>query len=156
LIRALDPNLPVASATMEDRIARSTAGQRLSAQLMGAFAIVALTLAVIGLYGVVSFSVGQRTREIGVRIALGARPANIARMVLCGAGRLVTAGLLVGAALAFVLTRVIEALLFDVNPRDPLTFGTVASTLALVALLAAWLPARRAAKVDPMEALRYE
>jgi ABC-type antimicrobial peptide transport system permease subunit len=105
---------------------------------------------------VVSFGVGQRTQEIGVRMALGARPADIARMVLGGTGRLVALGLAVGATLALALTRFIETLLYDVNARDPLTYAGVALVLALVALGAAWLPARRAARVDPMTALRAE
>jgi predicted permease len=157
LVTSLDPNVPVfAVNTIEQRIANASSNQRFSAQLMGAFAIVALVLAAIGLYGVVSFSVGQRTQEIGVRMALGARPADIARMILGGTGRLVIVGLAAGTALAFVLTRFIETLLFNVNARDPLNYITVALTLAGVALVAAWLPARRAARVDPMAALRAE
>ena len=157
LVAALDPNIPVfALATIEERIAAASASQRFSAQLMGAFALVALLLAALGLYGVVSFSVGQRTPEIGVRMALGARPADILRMILGGTSRLVALGLAAGAALALGLTRFIEALLYDVNARDPLTYAVVAIVLALVALCAAWLPARRAARVDPITALRAE
>jgi predicted permease len=157
LVATLDPTIPVfAVLTIEERIANASSNQRFSAQLMGAFAIVALLLAAIGLYGVVSFSVGQRTQEIGVRMALGARPADILRMVLGQTGRLIGIGLAVGAALAFALTRFIETLLFNVNARDPLAYAGVALVLALVALFAAWWPARRAAKVDPMAALRTE
>lgn len=157
LIATLDPNIPVfAIATIEERISRASASQRFSAQLMGAFALIALGLAAIGLYGVVSFSVGQRTQEIGVRMALGARPTDILCMVLGQTGRLVAIGLVAGAALAFAFTHVIETLLFNVNPRDPLAYASVAIVLTLVALFAAWWPARRAAKIDPMAALRAE
>ncbi|HUR58142.1 MAG TPA: ABC transporter permease [Opitutaceae bacterium] len=157
LVMGLDANVPVFGlATIEERIANRSGGQRFSAQLMGAFAGVALLLAAIGLYGVVSFSVGQRTQEIGVRMALGARPIDILRLVFSGTSRLIAAGLVGGAALAFTLTRFIETLLFNVNPRDPLTYAAVGATLAFVALLATWLPARRAARVDPMTALRTE
>ncbi len=157
LVTTLDPNVPVPEVTtIEERIARASASQRFSAQLMAGFAVVALLLAAIGLYGVVSFGVGERTQEIGVRMALGARPADIARMILGGTGRIVAIGLAAGAGLAFALTRFIESLLFNVNARDPLVYAGVAAALALVALLAAWLPARRATQVDPMIALRTE
>ena len=157
LITTLDPTIPVfAAVTIEERVASASSNQRFSAQLMGAFAVVALVLAAIGLYGVVSFSVGQRTQEIGVRMALGARPVDILSMVLGSTGRLVAVGLVAGAALAFGLTRFIQSLLFNVNAHDPLLYTGVALLLAFVALLAAWLPARRAARVDPMQALRSE
>jgi predicted permease len=157
LVTALDPNVPVFSlATIEQRIAAATANQRFSAQLMTGFALLALLLAAIGLYGMVSFSVGQRTQEIGVRMALGARPVDILRMVLGGTGRLIAMGLVVGTVVAFLLTRFIETLLFNVNAHDPLTYLAVAAVLAVVALFAAWWPARRAARVDPMSALRAE
>ena len=157
LVAGLDSNIPVFGiTTIEERIASASANQRFSAQLMGAFAVIALGLAAIGLYGVVSFSVGQRTQEIGVRMALGARPADILRLVLGGTSRLVAVGLLAGAALALGLTRFIETLLFNVNVRDPLTYVVVGLVLTGVALFAAWLPARRAARVDPMTALRAE
>lgn len=157
LVAALDPNAPVFDVTtIEERIERASASQRFSAQLMSGFAIVALLLAATGLYGVVSFSVGERTREIGVRMALGARPGDIARMILGGTGRLVAIGLGAGVVLAFALTRFIETMLFDVNAHDPLIYVGVAASLATVALFAAWLPARRAARVDPATALRAE
>lgn len=157
IIAGLDPDVPAFSVTtIEERIRRSSANQRFSAQLMGGFAVVAVALAALGLYGVVSFSVGQRTQEIGVRMALGAKPWDIARMVFASTGRVIVAGLAVGVAVALVLARFVEGLLYDVSPRDPLTYGAVACLLAFVALLAAWLPARRAARVDPMMALRTD
>lgn len=157
LIAALDPNIPAFGlATIEERIARASARQRFSAQLMAAFAVVALLLAALGLYGVVTFGVGQRTREIGVRMALGARPADILRMVIGDTGRLVLLGLAAGTALAFALAPSVGSLLFRVDPRDPLTYAAVAGLLALVAAFAAWLPARRAARVDPTVALRAD
>ena len=123
---------------------------------MGAFAVIALALAAIGLYGVVSFSVNQRTQEIGVRMALGARPAEIVRMILRGTGRLVAIGLAAGAALAWALMRFVEPLLFGVKANDPLTYMVVAFVLLVIALIASWLPSRRAGRVDPAVALRAE
>jgi len=154
VFRAMAPNLPVASSTMEERIDRVSLGQRLTAQMMGVFAVFVVALAGIGLYGVVSFAVGQRTREIGVRLALGARPADMIRMVFLGTGQLVVAGTIAGMVFLFLVARFMESLLFGVDAHDPVTAGTSAAVLALMALLAAWLPARRAARVDPMEALR--
>jgi predicted permease len=157
LVPALDPNVPVYNlSTVEERIASASAGQRFNAQLMGSFALAALFLAALGLYGVVSFTVGQRTQEIGVRMALGARPADIFRLVLGGTGRLVLAGIALGLVLTLGLSRMVESLLFNTPARDPLTYGSLALAMMAVALLAAWLPARRAARVDPMIALRAE
>ncbi len=157
LVRALDPDLPVYSvATIEERIRRASAGQRFSATLMGGFAVVALLLAALGLYGVVSFAVGARTQEIGVRMALGARPADIFGLILGGTSRLVIAGVLAGLLLSLGLTRFITSLLYEVPPYDPLTYAGVGLLLAAVVFLAAWLPARRAARVDPVVALRAE
>jgi predicted permease len=157
LVAEIDPNVPVfAITTIENRIANASANQRFSAQLMALFAIAALLLAAIGLYGVVSFAVGQRTQEIGIRMALGARPADIARMILGGTSRLVSIGLAAGLIVALVATRFIETMLFNVKARDPVLYIALAFILALVALIAAWLPARRAARVDPMKALRAE
>jgi ABC-type antimicrobial peptide transport system permease subunit len=124
--------------------------------LLGAFAALALLLAGVGLYGVVSYSVGQRTREIGIRVALGATLRSVVRMTMKQGLELASAGLFIGLAAALALTRLLQSLLFETSPHDPLIYGAVAVGLLGVALLACWLPARRAAKIDPMIALRAE
>ncbi|HWA28944.1 MAG TPA: ABC transporter permease [Lacunisphaera sp.] len=157
VLAALDPNIPLYHvATIEDRIRQRTAGPRLITQLTGFFSGVALILACLGIYGVVSFNVGLRTQEIGVRMALGARPVDILNLVLGGTGQVVLAGLGLGLALAFALSRLMASLLYNVPATDPLVYGGGAVVLALAALLAAWVPARRAARVNPVEALRAE
>ena len=156
-VREADPALPVyAVRTMEDYLARTLTPKRLLMLLLTAFAGVALMLAAVGLYGVMSYAVAQRASEIGIRIALGAHPGDVLRLVV-GQGMLLTAcGLLAGLAGAYALTRMMAALLFDVSATDPATFAAAALLLAAVAFLATWLPARRAAKLDPLIALRYE
>lgn len=141
---------------MASRIDDSLKPQRFSALLMGLFAALALLLAAVGLYGLLAYTVAQRTREIGVRLALGAQPRDVITQVM-GQGLLLTLlGLIIGLAGAFALTRLLERLLFGVSATDPLTFAAGAMILALVALVACYLPARRAMRVDPMVALRYE
>jgi len=142
--------------TMEDRIARSPwmFVRRFPAILVGAFAALALVLAVVGLYGVLSYSVGQRTHEIGIRRAVGAQRRDIVRLVLVRAAALVAAGTLAGLAIATAVTGLLRSLLFGVGAHDPPTLVAAAALLALVALVACWVPVRRALKVDPMEALR--
>ncbi len=137
-------------------VADSIASQRFSVILLGAFAGLALLLAGIGIYGVLSYLVGQRTREIGVRMALGAQRLDVLRMVLQDGARMTLAGAAIGIVAALGLTRLMASMLFGVKPTDPITFGLVAVVLCGIALLAAYVPARRAANVDPMVALRYE
>jgi Acidobacterial duplicated orphan permease len=142
--------------TLESLIDRSTANKRFLMVLMGVFAALALALTVIGLYGVMSYAVSQRTQEIGVRMALGAGARNIHRMVLRQGMTLVLIGVAFGLAASWLLTRLMANLLFGVSATDLLTFVSISSLLTIVALLACWIPARRAMKVDPIIALRYE
>jgi putative ABC transport system permease protein len=142
--------------TMEEIVAISTAGDRFNALLLGLFAVVALVLAAAGIYGVVSYSVSQRTREIGLRMALGAQPRDVLRLVVGHGMRLALAGVGIGVAGSFLLARLLASQLFDVTSNDPATFAAVSALLAGVALAACWIPARRAMHVDPMIALRYE
>jgi predicted permease len=142
--------------SMDEVIASSLARRRFSMILLVVFATLAVLLASVGLYGVISYVVGQRTHEIGVRMALGARRPDILRLVLAGAGRLAAVGIVIGVVSALGLTRLMANLLYGVGPDDPITFLAVPTILIAVALLASYLPARRASKVDPMVALRYE
>ncbi len=156
-ISSVEPNLTAASLrTMDDLVSESVSQPRFNATLLSIFAGLALVLASVGIYGVVSYSVAQRTREIGIRMALGARPADVLRLVLTKGMALVFAGVVIGLVGAFVLTRVLESMLFGVTTTDPATYVTVTLVLAFVALVACYTPARRATKVDPMVALRYE
>jgi predicted permease len=142
--------------TMGWLITQSLASQRFSMILLSVFAALALLLASLGIYGVTSYAVAQRAPEIGLRMALGARRFDILTLILSGGGRLAALGVVVGLAAAFGLTRLMSSLLYGVSPYDPLTFSAVAVLLVMVALTACYIPARRAAKVDPMVALRYE
>lgn len=142
--------------TMDDTIARSLAARRFAMILLGVFAALALILACVGIYGVISYLVGQRTHEIGVRIALGAQRSDVLRLVLGQGTKMALIGVAVGIAVALGLTRLMANQLFGVSAHDPLTFGGVAVVLILVALAACYLPARRAMRVDPIVALRYE
>lgn len=141
---------------MEKSVADSIANKRFTMALLGVFAALALLLASIGIYGVLSYLVGQRTQEIGVRMALGARPATVLRMVLRDGAKMTLTGVAIGALAALALTRLMSSVLFGVSPTDPLTFIAVAGLLCGVALLACYIPARRAMKVNPVIALRYE
>ncbi len=151
-----DQQIIYSAQTMDEVIAGSLAARRFSMIIFAAFAILALVLASIGIFGVTSYLVGQRTREIAIRMALGAERPHILRLVLGPGGRLALAGVGVGLAAAFGLTRLMASLLYGVAPTDPMTFGAVAMLLILVALAACYIPARRASKVDPLVALRWE
>jgi putative ABC transport system permease protein len=141
---------------MEERVSGSYAVRRFTALLLGVFACVAAFLGAVGLYGVISFAVGRRTREIGIRRALGAQRITIVRLVLSQALRLVAAGLVIGLAAAFGLTRLLSTLLFEVSPTDALTFAVVSMTMIVVAAAACIMPARRAMRLDPATSLRDE
>ena len=156
-IHAVDPDVVVYGIrTMQDRLYDSLARQRFSTTMLGAFAVFALLLAAIGLYGVMSHLVTQSTRDIGVLVALGARPGNIIRLVVQQGMGLAGVGIVVGLVGAVALTRVMTSLLFGVSTTDALTFGTVPALLAAVAFAATVIPAWRATRVDPMVALREE
>jgi putative ABC transport system permease protein len=142
--------------TMDMVLADSLSHQRFNMLLLGAFAGLAVLLAAIGLYSVLAYSVRRRVREIGVRMALGAQRLDVIRMILGQGVRLALIGVAIGVVAAFVLTRLMASQLFEVSVTDPLTFGGVALMLIVVAIVACYIPARRAAKVDPMVALRYE
>jgi putative ABC transport system permease protein len=156
-ISKLDPSLPVTNvSTMEQRVATAMAPPRFRTTLIALFAAVALILACIGIYGVISYSVTQRTHEIGIRIALGAQRRNVLRLVLGQGALLAVIGVVLGLTGAFALTRLMASLLFGVTPTDAAIFTFVPLGLTAIALLASYLPARRATKVDPLVALRYE
>jgi putative ABC transport system permease protein len=155
-LRATDPEVPVEFRTMEERVAGSVADRRFTMIVLGAFATAALLLAAVGVYGVVSYGVARRTREIGIRIALGALPSQVKFMVHRRAMLMVGTGVIAGIAGALALTRVLRTLLYDVAPADPMTFGGVIGLIATAGWLASWIPARRGARVDPMTAIRTE
>jgi predicted permease len=153
----LDPLLPVARVnTMDDLLGQSVAGPRFRTTLLGIFAAVALLLAGVGIYGILSYTVGQRTREIGIRMALGAGRRNVLALVLGQGMALAGIGVAAGLIAALALSRVLAGLLFGVSPTDPATFGVVSLVMIGAALLACYLPARRATLVDPMMALRAD
>jgi predicted permease len=156
IVRHLDPNLTPSFQTYAQIFSASLLTRRFNLTLVGVFAGTALLLAVAGIYGVMAYSVARRTREFGVRIALGANARDVARLVLGQAAITAAAGLAAGLAGSLALTRVMQSLLFEVSTTDPLTFAGVAVLLTLVALVAGYIPARQATKVDPMVALRYE
>jgi putative ABC transport system permease protein len=153
----IDKDQPVSNIrTMEEVMSESIARQRFSMLLLGIFAAVALILAAVGIYGVMSYSVAQRTREIGIRMALGARRSDVLKLTVGGGLKLVLIGVVIGLGAAFVLTRLMSSLLFGVSATDPVTFVIISLVLMCVAALASYIPARRATKIDPMIALRYE
>jgi len=157
IVHSIDPNQPIGDVrTMESAAAESVAPQRLTMTVSMLFAALALVLAMVGLYGVISYSVAQRTHEFGVRVALGAARRDILKLVLGQGSRVILVGVGMGILGALALTRFVSSLLFGVKPTDPLTFLGVTLLLIAVALLASYIPARRATKVDPLVALRYE
>jgi putative ABC transport system permease protein len=156
-VHEIDREQPVNEVISMDMVlADSVSHQRFNMLLLGAFAGLALLLAAIGLYSVLAYSVRRRVREIGVRMALGAQRMDVVRMILGQGVRLALIGVVIGVVASFVLTRLMASQLFQVSPTDPLTFIGVAAMLVLVAIAACYIPARRASKVDPMVALRYE
>jgi len=155
-IGAIDATVPVDVQTLNERVTKLADRPRFETALLGFFALTGLAMAVIGLYGVMAYRALQRTQEIGVRMALGARRADILSLILGEGLRLISVGTLIGLVAALALSRLLKSLLFNVGTHDPLSFGAVTVILAVVALLATLLPARRAASVDPSEALRAE
>ncbi|HKW56452.1 MAG TPA: FtsX-like permease family protein, partial [Candidatus Acidoferrum sp.] len=150
-------NLPLASVrTMQDVYSKSMAHTSFTLVMLGIAGAMALALGLIGIYGVISYTVSQRRREIGIRLALGAQGGDVLQMVLSHGAKMTLAGVALGIAAGLGLTRLMGSLLFGVTARDPVTFTAVAGLLLVVALLACYLPARRATKVDPLVALRYE
>jgi putative ABC transport system permease protein len=156
-VREIDPDQPIYSPrTMNEIRAESVAGERLNLTLLSLFAGIALVLAIVGIYGVMSYSVTQRTHEIGIRMAIGARPLDVFKMILGHGMKLALIGVGVGLVFAFLLTRLMATMLFGVKPTDATTYGAISILLIGVALLACYLPGRRATKVEPTISLRYE
>jgi putative ABC transport system permease protein len=156
-VRAMDPNEPVRRVvTMDERLSNSVAHRRFQMLLLGVFAAVAFIIATVGIYGVISYAVSQRTQEIGIRMALGAQAIDVLRMVIWRGMSLTLIGVALGLAAALALTRVLKNLLFEVSATDPATFALTALLLVSVAFIASYMPARRATKVDPLIALRSE
>jgi ABC-type antimicrobial peptide transport system permease subunit len=155
LTLAIDRDQPITAVkTMQDLVEEEIGQSRLIVMLLGSFAGVALLLALVGIYGVISYSVAQRTHELGIRRALGAQHADILRLIMGQGLGLAAAGIAIGIGGALALTQVMQSLLFHVNATDPATFGAIALLFLIVALAASYIPARRATRVDPMAALR--
>ncbi len=156
-VQSIDKGLPLLHIkTLDQYVSESIADTRFESVLLAIFGALALTLTAIGIYGVISYTVVQQTREMGIRLALGAERGTIIAMILRSGLLLATMGIVPGLVAAFLLTQLIAALLYGVSPSDPSTFLSVSVVLVAVATLASYIPARRAAKVDPMVALRYE
>ncbi len=155
-VQQLAPNMPIYSALMTEKMKVPLLPARMAAALFGVFGLLALTLAAIGIYGVMSYAVSRRTHEIGVRMALGAQASDVLRLTLRQGMMLTLIGVVIGLAVALALTQAMKSLLFGVSATDPLTYAGVAALLIGVAMLACYLPARRATKINPMVALRYK
>ena len=156
-VRAVDPDLPVYSVRpMDDLLAAAVAQRRFLMRLLVAFGVLATALALLGIYGVMAYSVSQRIREIGIRMAIGARQSDISRMVMRRGMTLTAAGILAGLAASLGLSQLVRSQLFGVQPSDPVTIVAVLGLMAAVAGAAAYLPARRASRVDPVVALRWQ
>jgi ABC-type antimicrobial peptide transport system permease subunit len=156
-VRRLDPDLPIYGVkSMARRVSESLAQRRFAVALISLFGVLSFGLAAIGTYGVIAYLVSQGTREIGIRMALGASPERVSSMVVRGGLVMAVIGIAAGLAGALLVTRYMHSLLFDVEPTDPLTFATITGALLAMSLLAAYLPARRAARIDPMVSLRSE
>jgi ABC-type antimicrobial peptide transport system permease subunit len=156
-VRAIDPDVPVADVrTMDELLASGVARQRMSSGVLAGFAALALLLAALGIYGVIAYSTAQRSREFGVRIALGAQRGDVLRVVLGGATRLVVLGIVLGLGASVALTRLLASQLYEVSATDPAVLATISVLLGAVAVAASYLPARRATRVDPVVTLRSE
>jgi len=157
VVRQIDPQVPLYDVTvLTDALSASLGARRFNMYLLGTFAAIALTLAAVGLFGVLAYLVSQRTRDIGIRLALGAGPSDVFRLIVGQGMLLAFGGAALGVGVALAAARVIKSLLFSIEPRDPLTFAAVPLLLLAVALVACYLPARRALRVDPLVALRAE
>jgi ABC-type antimicrobial peptide transport system permease subunit len=156
-VQSVDQTIPVFGIQkMDEIVATSLAARRFALEILGIFAIVAFLLACVGIHGVMAYAISQRTGEMGLRMALGARRGDILRVVLNEAVLIVIAGVGAGLLGSLVLTRFLQTLLFDIKPTDPLTFGALTILLASLALLASFIPARKASRIDPLVALRHE
>jgi ABC-type antimicrobial peptide transport system permease subunit len=156
-LRQVDPDLPLVNVrTQDQQIDADLQQERLFVALTSGFGLLALALACVGIYGIMAYSVANRRNEIGIRMALGAQPGQVRGMILRESSWLTAAGIVVGVAAALVLTRMVKSMLYGIQPWDPLTLCSGVLVLMVVALAASWIPARRAAGVEPMEALRHE
>jgi ABC-type antimicrobial peptide transport system permease subunit len=156
-MRQNDPNLPMLEVrTQDEQVAASVRQERIFATLTSAFGVLALVLACVGIYGIMAYSVANRGNEIGIRLALGAQPGQVRAMILRESTWLTAAGITVGLSAALCLTRLVKSMLYGIQPYDPTTLAAGVLILLAVALAASWIPARRAARVQPMEALRHE
>jgi putative ABC transport system permease protein len=157
MVREIDAAIPVLDLrSVDETVDLSVATRRFNTMLLGAFAVLALVLAAVGLYGLMAYTVLQRTREIGIRLAIGATPVDVLQLVVGQAARIAGVGVVIGLAGALGLTRIMRTLLFDVSPLDPPTFAVAAVLLLGIAALASYLPARRAARIDPQSAIRAD